>query len=248
MRKKEAETAAAQATVGTTAAAAEAASASGMTAKGVQGSAGIASKAAALPPHPPQHEHVAELTATLQRLQADFDNYKKYIEKEKQRWQQDALRSLVKELLPTLDAFELALKTAGRNGADARRGAGAKGTAPAAETETLVKGLELLYAQFVSVLKAKGLRPIEAVGKHIDPYQHEVLLQEQKAGCEDGMIIEELQKGYLLGDAVIRTSKVRVCKAVQSGQAHARAEEPAGGAAAREADSGAHQPDAGRVQ
>ena len=69
----------------------------------------MAPQAAAQPPHLPPHEHVAELTATLQRLQADFDNYKKYIEKERQRWQQDALRGFVRELLPVLDAFEIAL-------------------------------------------------------------------------------------------------------------------------------------------
>src|SRR3989338_7723763 len=102
MRKKEAETAATQATAVSAAATA-----------GTAPGAGMAPQAAAQPPHLPPHEHVAELTATLQRLQADFDNYKKYIEKERQRWQQDALRGFVRELLPGLDALEIALKTTG---------------------------------------------------------------------------------------------------------------------------------------
>src|SRR3989338_2135336 len=129
MRKKEAETAAAQATAVSAAATA-----------GTAPAAGMAPQAAAQPPHLPPHEHVAELTATLQRLQADFDNYKKYIEKERQRWQQDALRGFVRELLPVLDAFEIALKTTGGNEAGANRGAGANAHQAVAEKEKLEIG------------------------------------------------------------------------------------------------------------
>ncbi|MBS3133029.1 nucleotide exchange factor GrpE [Candidatus Woesearchaeota archaeon] len=127
----------------------------------------------------------------LQRLQAEFENYKKRCEKENAAFRKYANAELVKSMLPLLDSFEMALKNT-------------------ADKEKFVKGVELIYAQLYSMLEDYGLKRIEANGKQFDPYKHEVLLQEESE--KDGVVLEELQKGYLLDDAVIRHSKVKVGK------------------------------------
>ena len=98
---------------------------------------------------------------------------------------------LIKSLLPILDSFEMALKNHG-------------------DHEKFVKGVEMIYAQLYSMLEDLGLKKIDSEGKHFDPYIHEVLLQEESE--KDGIVLEELQKGYMLDDAVIRHSKVKVGK------------------------------------
>ncbi|MBI2129900.1 nucleotide exchange factor GrpE [Candidatus Woesearchaeota archaeon] len=135
---------------------------------------------------------IKELTELLQRLQADFENYKKRAEKEKCDLAGYTACKLISQFLPILDSFELALK----NDQDHQK---------------FVKGVELIYSQFYSLLEDFGLTPIEAVGKKFDPYDHEVLLSEKSDKDED-IVLEELQKGYKLGDVVIRHSKVKVSK------------------------------------
>ncbi|MBI2142854.1 nucleotide exchange factor GrpE [Candidatus Woesearchaeota archaeon] len=136
---------------------------------------------------------------SLQRLQAEFENYKKRVEKEKLQFRQFAAAEIVKSFLPVLDSFELALKSvnAGGSGND----------------EKVIKGLELLYAQFYSALESQGLRPIKAVGEKLDPYRHEVLMQEATSDSgKDGVVVEEFQKGYALNGVILRYSKVKVLK------------------------------------
>ncbi|MDO8740848.1 MAG: nucleotide exchange factor GrpE [Candidatus Woesearchaeota archaeon] len=135
---------------------------------------------------------IKELTELLQRLQADFENYKKRAEKEKCDLAGYTACKLVSQFLPILDSFELALK----NDQDHQK---------------FVKGVELIYSQFYSLMEDFGLTPIETVGKKFDPYEHEALLSEKSDKDED-IILEELQKGYKLGDVVIRHSKVKVSK------------------------------------
>ncbi len=130
-----------------------------------------------------------EYRDSLQRLQADFENYKKRCEREAESLRKYANAGLVKSLLPVLDSFELALKNNG-------------------DHQKFVKGVEMIYAQLYSMLEDCGLKKIEAEGRRFDPYLHEVLLQEDSE--KDGIVLEELQKGYVLGDAVIRHSKVKV--------------------------------------
>ncbi|MBW2974763.1 nucleotide exchange factor GrpE [Candidatus Woesearchaeota archaeon] len=136
-------------------------------------------------------QKIAELTETLQRLQAEFENYKKYVEKSQIEFRKYAEAGLIEELLPVLDSFELAFKNT-------------------ANREELVKGIELIYSQLYSLLEKKGLNKIPAAGK-FDPHLHEVLLKE-KSDKEEDTILEELQKGYKLNDKVIRHSKVKVSK------------------------------------
>ena len=131
-----------------------------------------------------------EVTALLQRVQADFENYKKRSKKDYELITKNANSKLIASLLPILDSFQLALKNTGNH-------------------ETFVKGVELIYSQLYSAFEQQGLRKIEAVGKKFDPYKHEVLLQE-KSDMEEDTILEELQAGYMLGEAVLRYSKVKV--------------------------------------
>ena len=133
----------------------------------------------------------------LQRLQAEFENYKKRADKEATGIRKYANAELVKAFLPILDSFEIAFKNT-------------------KETDKFVKGIEMIYAQFYSILEDQGLRPIECAGKPCDPYYHDVLLQE--ASDKDGMVLEELQKGYMLNDIVLRHSKVKVGKKKESGE------------------------------
>lgn len=139
---------------------------------------------------------------SLQRLQAEFENYKKRVEKEKIQFRQSAAAEVVKSFLPVLDSFELALKSVNSGSAPAAAGA-----------EKIVKGLELIYGQFYSALESQGLRPIKALGERLDPYRHEVLMQEEAADeKKDCIVAEEFQKGYMLNDVVLRYSKVKVLK------------------------------------
>lgn len=139
-------------------------------------------------------EIIADLTDSLQRTQAEFENYKKMIDKEKAEFVKYAKAELVHKLLPTIDTFEIALRNTKDN-------------------EKFVRGMEMVYAQLISTLQSEGLRPIEALGKKFDPYLHEVMLKE-KSDKDEGIILEELQKGYMLNDKVLRHSKVKVSEKI----------------------------------
>ena len=132
---------------------------------------------------------VDEYRDSLQRLQAEFENYRKRAEKESASACRYATAGFVKKLLPTLDSFEMALKAPENN-------------------EKFVKGVELIYAQLYSLLEDEGLKRIEAKGMELDPYRHEVLMQEKSD--KDNIVLEELQKGYEFKDMIIRHSKVKV--------------------------------------
>ena len=135
-------------------------------------------------------EVIVELTESLQRLQAEFENYKKQIEKQSQEFFKYAKADLINKILPTLDTFEIALKLT-------------------QDQEKFVKGMEMVYAQLFSTLEIEGLKPIEALRKKFDPNIHEVMLK-QKSDKEEGIILEELQKGYMFNDKVLRHTKVKV--------------------------------------
>jgi len=135
---------------------------------------------------------VKELTETLQRVQADFENYKKQVEKRCKDVEKMACKKVIAELLPVLDSFELTLKNK-------------------SESQEFTDGVELVYSQFLSVLKKEGLKSIEALGEKFDPYQHEALLKETSKEPED-QVIDEMQKGYTLNEEVIRFSKVKLSK------------------------------------
>lgn len=139
-------------------------------------------------------EKIKELTEILQRLQADTENYQKRCEKQNAEFRNYASAQIIDKLLPLLDSFELALKNT-------------------ANKEEFIKGVELIYSQLYDLMEKEGLRKIEAKGGKFDPYKHEVLLSEKTDKEEkDGLIVEELQKGYMFKDKVLRYSKVKVLK------------------------------------
>ena len=140
-------------------------------------------------------EKIAELTGTLKRLQADFENYKKRADREKDTYSKNANTRLIEKFLPLLDSFALAVKNSTISG-------------NASDSGKFRKGIEMIYAQFYSTLQNEGLRPIETLGKKFDPYKHEVLMQEESE--QDNIVLEEFQKGYMLHDHILRHSKVKI--------------------------------------
>ena len=142
---------------------------------------------------------INELTDTLQRLQADFENYKKRADKEKSDCSLYACSKLISELLPILDSIDNALKN--KDNKDENKN----------NKDEFIKGALLIFSQLKSTLEKEGLREIKSVGKKLDLYAHEVLLHEPH-DSEDDVILEELQKGYDFKNIVVRTSKVKVAK------------------------------------
>lgn len=128
----------------------------------------------------------------LKRLQADFENYIKRTEKEKQNLINNATYRLVLKLLTIMDDFESALNVIKND-----------------KNKELVKGVEMIFSKLNCILKDEGVVCINCEGK-FDPYKHEVI---DFGDGEDGMILEELQRGYMLNDNVIRPSKVKVARA-----------------------------------
>ena len=132
----------------------------------------------------------------LKYLQADFENYKKMVAREREMYEMCATEELIKNLLPVIDNLEAAIASSKQNEDD----------------PSFVKGIELIYANLVEVLGKEGLKPIKAVGEKFDPYKHEVLLTVLDDELPEDTIVEELEKGYVRGSKVLRTSKVKVSK------------------------------------
>ena len=132
-----------------------------------------------------------ELLDTLQRVQADFDNYRKRAQRDQANLVTRAHERLVNELLPVLDDLERALEAA-----------------EAHEEAKLEEGVALVARSFREVLKKEGLEEVATEGK-FDPHVHEALLS-QPSSEDEGNVIEVLQKGYRLGDRVLRPARVVV--------------------------------------
>jgi len=134
-----------------------------------------------------------ELRHTLVRRQADFENYRKRIERERLEESQRSIARLIEALLPVLDAFERAL---------------AAHDDPAYEDYR--KGFELIYRQLWDAFERQGLNRIEAEGKTFDPHLHHAVERVESEDHEDGAVLEVLQPGYRLRDKVLRPATVRV--------------------------------------
>nr|MBU1327602.1 nucleotide exchange factor GrpE [Candidatus Omnitrophota bacterium] len=132
----------------------------------------------------------------LLRLQADFDNYKKRLEKEKLEFIKFANEEIIAEILKILDDFERAVE-AGKIKHD---------------FDILYKGIEMIHKDLSDFLKEEGIKEIEAEGKLFNPHEHEAMMQEETGDHPEDYVIEELQKGYTLNGRVIRPSKVKVAK------------------------------------
>ncbi|MCK5434797.1 MAG: nucleotide exchange factor GrpE [Dehalococcoidales bacterium] len=129
--------------------------------------------------------------ANWQRAQADFINYKRRTELERQDFNRFANANLILSLLPALDDLERALSS----------------IPPKLAKHSWVDGIRLVERKFKSSLETQGLTPIKALGEPFDPNFHEALRQDKG---KEGIIVEEFQKGYMLGDRVLRPAKVVV--------------------------------------
>jgi len=134
-----------------------------------------------------------ELRSSLIRLQADFSNYRKRIDRERHDDYRRATGRMIEEVLPVLDAFERALAAHGDP-----------------DYEDYRKGFELIYRQLWDTLARHGLERIEAQGKPFDPHLHQAIERVESADHEDGTVLEVLQQGYRLKERVLRPAAVRV--------------------------------------
>lgn len=130
------------------------------------------------------------------RLQAEFDNYRKRVDRERRELGDHFAVELLTEFLPVLDDIERALEAAD-----------AAGDATLASHR---QGLELIQKQFLELLKRRQVTPIQALGADFDPNLHQAVGQEVSAAHREGEVIEDMRRGYRLGDRLLRPSMVKV--------------------------------------
>jgi molecular chaperone GrpE len=130
------------------------------------------------------------------RTQADFDNFRRRSRQEKEEFAKYASMKLIEQLLPVIDNIERAL-AASRDSKD---------------YDALVKGVDMTFRQLDQVLAQEGLKPIEAVGEPFNPEFHQAIAQVESDEHEEGVVVEQLQKGYMLKDKVLRPAMVKVNK------------------------------------
>jgi molecular chaperone GrpE len=130
------------------------------------------------------------------RLTAEFDNYRKRVERERRETSERAAASLIEELLPIVDDLERALGAEAGPGAEAYR-----------------KGVEIIYKQLADLLTRRGVTIMEVLGADFDPHVHQAVAYEPSPGAREGEVIEEMRRGYKLGDRLLRPAMVKVAKA-----------------------------------
>lgn len=137
---------------------------------------------------------IAELEDKSKRQLAEFENFRKRTEKEKQAMFETGAKSVVEKILPVIDNFERGFATVD----------------PADAEDAFVKGMSQVYKQMMTELDKIGVKPIEAVGQEFDPNLHNAVMQVQSEEYEAGIVAQELQKGYTYRDSVVRYSMVAV--------------------------------------
>ena len=140
-------------------------------------------------------EQINELNARVLRLTADYDNYRKRAQREKEDVRQFANQDLLEKLLPVLDNFEMAI------------------TAVKEADPSIKDGVQMIYDQLFAVLKDSGMEPIDAMGEAFDPNLHEALSQEETADVNEGTVVQQVQRGYKLNERLVRPARVVVAKA-----------------------------------
>lgn len=142
------------------------------------------------------NDEIENLKTQLIRLQADFSNYKKRVEKEKESWIELGVRKLATDILPVLDNLERALNSIEEHGS----------------TEETWKGISLIDDQMLAVLEKNKITMIEAEGEKFDHNFHHAVATEEVEGVDPDTVIDVLQNGFKINDTVIRPSMVRVSK------------------------------------
>ncbi|MGX8687062.1 MAG: nucleotide exchange factor GrpE [bacterium] len=141
-------------------------------------------------------EQIASLEDRVRRQMAEFDNFRKRTDKEKESMFSMGERNVIEKMLPILDNFE-------------------RGLAAIPEEEkgsSFADGMDKICKQFVKQLEDLGVKPIEAVGKEFDPAFHNAVMQVESEEYEEGVVVQEFQKGYMYKDTVLRHSMVTVAK------------------------------------
>ena len=137
-----------------------------------------------------KEEKVNEMTDLLQLTQANFENYRKQTERRLDETQQIMMKNTLLKLLPLVDIFELSLKHT-------------------SSAEEFKQGMELIYAQLLTLLEEAGAQPFKSPGEKFDPYYHEALLKVD-SDLPENVILEEFQKGFMIHGKVLRHAKVKI--------------------------------------
>lgn len=138
----------------------------------------------------------AQLRDQLLRKIAEFENFKRRTREEKDLLMKYGAEGVLLDLLPVIDDFERSIAAAKEHG----------------DAQSVVQGVEIIYAKFMRVLEHRGLRPMDAAGRPFDVDFHDALLQVPSADVEPGTVLDVVEKGYLLHDKVIRHAKVTVAR------------------------------------
>ena len=141
-------------------------------------------------------DKIKELENELLKSKADFINYRKRLEDEHAKFVKYCNEDLIKQLLPTLDNFERAINMDDTNLTD--------------EVSKFLSGFKMIYCNFVNILKSSGVVEIDGNNKPFNPTYHEAIMTEKQDGVEPGMVLDVLQKGYILNGKVIRPAMVKV--------------------------------------
>ncbi len=131
----------------------------------------------------------------LLRTAAEFDNYRKRVERERREFMDQTTADVVAGLLPVVDNLERALQA---------------GATP--ESDALRKGVEMIHQQMLELLRKHGVEPIQALGADFDPNFHQAVFHEESDAHREGEVMEELQRGYMLRDRLVRPAMVKVAK------------------------------------
>lgn len=134
----------------------------------------------------------------IRRMQAEFENYRKHIDREREETIKYANEKLISELVVVYESLE--------RGAESAKNCG---------NPSFAEGMQMVLRQFREILEREGLSVIPAVGEKFDPFRHEAVMLTPTASGEDNMVVEELQRGYMLKNRVLRYSKVRVSKKIE---------------------------------
>ena len=139
-------------------------------------------------------EQIEELNDRLKRQMAEFENFRKRTDKEKQAMFDTGAKSVIEKILPVVDNFERGLATVPEE----------------SKEDPFVDGMNRIYKQLMTELENIGVKPIEAVGQEFDPNLHNAVMQVESDEYESGVVAQELQKGYTYHDMVVRHSMVGV--------------------------------------
>ncbi|MCR5107072.1 MAG: nucleotide exchange factor GrpE [Lachnospiraceae bacterium] len=141
-------------------------------------------------------EQIEELKDRVKRQMAEFENFRKRTDKEKSSMYEMGAKSVIEKILPVIDNFERGLCTVPEE----------------EKTKGFAEGMDKIYKQLLTELENLGVKPIEAVGKEFDPNFHNAVMQVESEEYDTGVVAQELQKGYMFRDSVVRHSMVAVVK------------------------------------